>query len=157
MKRLSFEWSESASLANEVSRPLKQASLIFGPHARLGFITLWRLDGVGVKVRSEMHDVAERRELGVLCFSYALALESEATVLAAPPAFHGHVLASKLLIEESGTTAESGLILKADREEIVIVASADPYCLAVKGLEGMTNGFEPEYPLDSYKRVDLPN
>jgi hypothetical protein len=32
------------------------------------FVTLWRSDGTGLRLYSQMHDVAERREVGVLNF-----------------------------------------------------------------------------------------
>jgi hypothetical protein len=154
MNILPFEWSESASLATELARPLKQISVEFEPHGSPMFVTLWRSDGTGLRVRSEMHDVAERREVGVLCFSHALAPVSNATVIDVAPTFDCKLAVSKLLIEESGTSAESGVILMGDDgDQLIVVAGVKPYCLAVSGLPSAPSKFEPEYPLERYARV----
>jgi hypothetical protein len=87
MNILPFEWSESTLLATELARPLKQVSLESEPHGWPMFVTLWRPDGTGLRVRSEMHDVAERREVGVLCFSHVLAPASNATLISVAPTF----------------------------------------------------------------------
>jgi hypothetical protein len=153
---LSFEWKEQGTLASELGKPLKQLSVAFGPTVRPMSIDLWRPDGTGLRIRSEMHDVAERTEVGVLHFSFAPARGTDATILELPSSFCEQVAASKLLIEESGTTAESGVILSAGGERITIVAAVGPYCLAVTGLKELQDVvFDPEYPLGSYKRLDL--
>jgi hypothetical protein len=154
MNILPFEWSESTSLAIELARPLKQVSVESEPHGWPMFVTLWRSDGTGLRVRSEMHDVAERREVGVLRFSHVLAPVSNATVIDVAPTFDRELTVSKLLIEESGTSAESGVILMGDDgDKMIIVAGVKPYCLAVSGLPSAPSNFEPEYPLDRYVRV----
>jgi hypothetical protein len=98
------------------------------------FVTLWRSDGTGLRVRSEMHDVAERREVGVLRFSHVLAPASNASLMNVAPALNRELTVSKLIIEEAGTSAESGVILKGDDgDEMIIVAGVEPYCLAILG------------------------
>jgi hypothetical protein len=67
----------------------------------------------------------------------------------------GDIKASKLIIEESRTTAESGVILHAGSEELVIVAGAFPFTLAICGLKAAPFKFDPEYPLDLYTRISL--
>ena len=52
MNILPFEWSESTSLATELARPLKQISVESEPHGWPMFVTLWRSDGTGLRVRS---------------------------------------------------------------------------------------------------------
>jgi hypothetical protein len=152
-----FEWSESTSLAAELARPLKQISVESEPHGWPMFVTLWRSDGTGLGVRSEMHDVAERREVGVLCFSHVLARVSNATLIDLEPTFDSELTALKLLIEESGTSAESGVILRGhDSDEMIIVAGVKPYCLAISGVRSPPSKFEPEYPLDRYARSPFP-
>jgi hypothetical protein len=154
MNTLPFEWSEPTSLATELARPLKQVSVESEPHGSPMFVTLWRSDGTGLRVRSEMHDVAERREVGVLRFSHVLAPASNASLMEVAPTLDRELTVSKLLIEESGTSAESGVILTGDDgDEMIIVAGVKPYCLAISGLPSAPSKFEPEYPLDRYARV----
>ncbi len=154
MKILTFEWSASTSLATELARPLKQVSVDSEPHGWPMFVTLWRSDGTGLRVRSEMHDVAERREVGVLRFSHVLAPASDASLIEVAPTLDHEFTVSKLVIEESGTSAESGVILTGDDgDELIIVAGVKPYCLAISGLPSARSKFEPEYPLDRYARV----
>ena len=63
---------------------------------------------------------------------------------------------TKLIIHESGTSAESGLILKASNgDELVIVAGAYPYSLAVLGVPPIPYIFEPEYEIGHYTRVPI--
>jgi hypothetical protein len=101
-----------------------------------------------------MHDVAERREVGVLRFSHVLASASDASLTEVTPTLDHELAVSKLVIEESGTSAESGVILTgADGDEMIIVAGVKPYCLAISGLPSAPSKFEPEYPLDRYARV----
>jgi hypothetical protein len=48
---------------------------------------------------------------------------------------------------------ESGVVLSArDGGELVIVAGAFPYSLAILGIGEAPHHFEPEYPLNSYQR-----
>jgi hypothetical protein len=73
-----------------------------------------------------------------------------------PSAFQDEIAISKLIIHESGTSAESGVILKASNgDEIVIVAGAYPCSLAVYGILSLPNIFKPEYPIDRYTRVPI--
>jgi hypothetical protein len=154
MNILPFEWSESTSLATELARPLKQVSVESEPHGWPMFVTLWRSDGTGLRVRSEMHDVAERREIGVLCFSLVLAPGANATLIDVAPSFDRELTVYKLLIEESGRSAESGVVLIGDDDyKMIIVAGVKPYCLALSGLPSAPSKFEPEYPLDRDARV----
>lgn len=51
---------------------------------------------------------------------------------------------------------ESGLILKASSDdELVIVAGAYPYSLAVLGVPPIPHIFEPEYEISPYTRVPI--
>ena len=156
MNNLSFIWAESASLATELIKPLKHLSLDIDSHGKPGFVTLWRHDKTGLRIHSEMHDVADRREVGVLNFSFVSApLESE-TIVDMRSMFDHELTVFKLIIHESGTSAESGVILKSARgDEIVIVAADFPYFLAVCGVLTVPHNFVPEYPLDLYQRVPM--
>jgi hypothetical protein len=103
-----------------------------------------------------MHDVAERMEVGVLSFERISAIRPGETIADVASAFQGEIVVYKLIIDESGATAESGVILKAaNGDEIVIVAGAYPFSLAVLGVLSMPHIFEPEYPIDLYRRVPI--
>jgi hypothetical protein len=156
MRTLSFAWAEDAPLASEVAKPLTGISVIFF-HAAWGpyHLTLWRKDGTGLRLSSEMHDVAIRSEVGVLRFEPVSAPLTGEVFADLPPAFHRSVDASKLTIREANAVAESGIsIIASDGSEIVVVASAGPCCLAVLGaLTSLPHIFEPEYPMEQYVRT----
>jgi hypothetical protein len=155
MNHLSFVWAGPTPLAVELSKPIKQISIGLGVTISApNFITLWRSDGTGLRMFSQMHDVAERIEVGVLNFEQVSAPQPDETIADVASAFQGEIAVSKLIIHESGTTAESGVILKAGNgEEIVIVAGVYPYSLAVLGVASMPHIFHPEYKIDRYIRV----
>jgi|SRR5271170_2974027 len=157
MNSLSFTWAEPTPLASELSKPIKRISVgpgitIDGPR----FVTLWRPDETGLRLYTEMHDVAERREVGVLNFERVSAPRPNETIADVPAAFQGRIAVSKLVIHESGKSAESGVIFQASNgEEIAIVAGVYPYSLAVSGVLSMPHIFKPEYPIDRYERVPM--
>ena len=151
-----FTWSESTGLAQRLFKPVKRMSIRTAAHGRPISVTLWHSDGTGLLIQSTMRDVAERREVGVLDFAIAGVAEDDEKNLDIPASFISGVKASKLVINESGKTAESGIVLEAsDGQEIVVVAGAYPYSLAVSSLSSMPHGFEPEYPLETYTRVEI--
>jgi hypothetical protein len=101
-----------------------------------------------------MHDVAERTEVGRLKFEYVSSPKDSETVARIPSAFNGTVTVFKLVIHESGASVESGVVLKAsDDSEVVVVAGAFPYLLALSGVLPARYTFQPEYPLDQYSRI----
>jgi hypothetical protein len=156
MNSLPFVWEESTSFGDELSGPVKQVFLEFGPHGWPMFVTFWRFDETGLRLHSEMHDVAERIEVGVLSFSRISTPPVDKTIVDAASAFSREITAFKLVIEESDTIAESGVVLKAGSDEIVVVASARPCMLAVSGVSlPAPHMFEPEYPIDRYIRVPV--
>jgi hypothetical protein len=157
MKHLLFAWTDPTPLAAELSKPVKRISIELG-HPKNGpmFATLWRPDGAGLRLYSQMHDVAERREVGVLNFQRVPTPRPNETIVEAAAAFRGEIVVSKLIIVESGTSAESGVILKASTgDEIVIVAGVAPYSLAVRVAPSPPDLFNPEYPIDRYSRVAI--
>ena len=65
-------------------------------------------------------------------------------------------MVSKLIIHESDTSAESGIVIKSTAgHEILIVVAAMPYSLAVRGVLKGLHIFEPEYPVDRYENVPI--
>jgi len=156
MNTLSFTWLEPTALAMQLSKPIKRMSIRSAVPGKAISATLWHPDGTGLRIQSTMHDVAERREIGVLDFAIVAAAGNDEKSFDIPASFSGGAKASKLVINESGTNAESGVVLKAsDGQEIVVVAGAFPYSLAISGVSSMPLGFEPEYSLESYARIDI--
>jgi hypothetical protein len=120
------------------------------------YATLWRADGTGLRMYSEMHDVAEREEVGVLTFNYVSALSEHETIVDVRSTFGHELTAFNLVIHESGKNWESGVGLRSSSgAEILILAGAAPCLLAIDGLVSMPHVFEPEYPIDRYTRVPL--
>jgi len=155
MNILSFSWAEPTSLAAELARPLKQVFVEFMPHGEPITLTLWRSNNTGLRIQSEMHDVVERREVGVLSFAYNSEPPTEGKPVCVASVFERQISVSKLVIEESGTSADSGVVLEAANDRIVIVAGVFPYTLAVSGLFVGPFVFQPEYPMEQYLRVPL--
>jgi hypothetical protein len=156
MNYLRFKWSEPTALSAELIKPLAQISLQLDTHGRPMNATLWRTDGTGLRIRSEMHDVAERREVGGLEFSYVSFPSEHETFIDVRSRFSSELMVSKLIIHESGTSAESGIAIKSTAgHEMLIVAGAMPYSLAVGGVLSGPHIFEPEYPIDLYKKVPI--
>jgi hypothetical protein len=154
MNTLSFVWAGPTPLVLELSKPLRQISVEFGPHGWPRFATLWRQDGTGLRLYSEMRDVAERREVGLLKFEYVSSPKDSETVVEMPSVFDGPITVFKLVIHESDTSVESGVVLKAsDDSEAVVVAGVFPYFLAMQGVLPAPYDFQPEYPLDQYSRI----
>ena len=157
MKILAIEWAGPESLSAALSQAIKRISVAFYiPNSGPRFVTLWHSNGTGVRIFTEMYDIAERTEVGVLKLEPASTPEASEVNASLTSHFRGRVTAHKLVISESGTRAESGVALvNEDGDELVIVAGAYPYSLAVKGVSPLPHIFEPEYSLNRYDRVPL--
>jgi len=155
MGHIAFKWEESTSLIDELTKPLRQVSIEFDSFGSPMAITLWRFNGTGLSINSEMHDVAERREIGVLCFTIvSFAASPKEELIDISSAFNAQLKAYKLIIQESGSSAESGIVLKSGDSELLVAPSARPYSLAIRGvLTSMPHIFEPEYQIDRYECV----
>lgn len=155
MNRIPFCWAGGTSIGSELVRPLSRISAEFViPKSGPRFVTLWRTDGSGLRIFTEMHDLAERCEVGVLKFEPALRMGSSETVIELSAPFRGGVSASKLLIDESGAVVESGIVLESRMgDEIAILAGVYPYSLAIQGAVSLP--FDSEYPLEQYRRERL--
>jgi len=154
MNTLSFGWSECTRLADELVKPINKVFVGF-EHPAWGptSVTLWRLGGTGLRIDSRMYDIAARLEVGVLQITPVSTPPTDNLNAAVDAAFAKEILAFKLTIEESGIRAESGIVLRADSHEIIVVAGAFPFCLAVSGPFTEPNTFHPEYPIDRYTRT----
>ena len=158
MNYLPFVFSQTTSLAAELKRPVRKVSIdIVHPAWGPRFLALWHRDGTGLKIFSQMHDIAERSEIGVLNFEKADAPADDETMVDVSSAFDCNVEAFKLILDEEGTRAECGLALQANNgDQITIVPGAFPYSLAILGVFASTpHIFEPEYQLDRYTRVPI--
>lgn len=157
MSYVRFKWDGSSPLGTELRKPLEKLSFqIQYPKWRgATSVTLWRTDGTVLTLGSEMYDVAPRLEVGVLNFSCRNNPDVDTGTIDLGD-FRGEIDVSKLVIADSGTTAESGIILKCGSKELIIVAGAFPLTLAVGGVVTGLGYFEPEYPLELYARVPLP-
>jgi hypothetical protein len=156
MDRISFGWKEPELLASELAQPITRLSIEFAFHGRPVYVTLWRPDTTGLLIHSDMQDVAERREVGVLQFSRVNEIETQEIVIEVPSAFRENMTIFKLAVEESGVQCESGVILQANSgDEIIIVAGVKPYSIAVRGITWPAYTFEPEYPMEQYSRITV--
>jgi len=154
MDNLTYGWDGADPLAVELTKPITHVSIEFEPHGKPMYITLWRRDGSGLQVHSELREIAERMEIGVLCFTHVKSPSVGEVVLCIAPEFDEQVDAFKLVAYESGTEAESGIVLRArNGSEITIVAAAFPFMIAINGVGQRPHIYEPEYPLDSYVRA----
>jgi hypothetical protein len=158
MNYLPFVCKELPSLPAELKRPIRRVSIYvfrsaWGPNT----LTLWHSDGTGLKIFSQMHDIAERMEIGVLNFEKVTALADDEITEDVSAAFDCNVEVFKLIVDDEGTRAECGLALQASNgDQITIVPSAGPCYLAILGVFAATpHIFEPEYPLDRYVRVPI--
>jgi len=156
MNYLRFHWPGPTALSAELIKPLAQISLQLDTHGRPMNATLWRTDGTGIRIQSKMHDIAERKEVGVLEFSYVSFPSEHEKIVDVRSMVGPELVVSKLIIHESGASAESGIVIKSTAgHEILIVVGAMPYSLAVSGVLRGTHIFEPEYPVDHYENVPI--
>jgi hypothetical protein len=161
MNRLPFVWNELTPLINELKKPLEQLT-VYSELYRSGktvfaqpfSITLWHTDGSGLKCFSQMTDLAERVEVGSLHFERVAERSTESLDLNIP--FVDIEAIFVLSIEESGTVAESGLVLIGeDGKELTIVAADYPFGLAISGVPIDHYTFRSEYLLHEYQKRQM--
>ena len=153
-----FIWEGNTSLACELTIPFRRVSL--GIVEQLGeafSLTLWRDDGSGITIYSQMQNVAEWLEVGVLTFELVNACSPNDRIVVLPKEFDAPITVMKLLKEEAGSTLESGVILEAaNGSQIIVVAAVFPYNIAVQGvIDDLPRIFKPEYPLESYTIIPM--
>jgi hypothetical protein len=157
MRTIPFAWHEQGSLAENLLQSFDRLAVQLDVIGRPQAIRLTRRQAPATVIWSRAHDVAFRRELGVLEFSTDEGpLENELCVDV--PASWGSVVAiEKLIIETNEVRAESGIAFKnAHNEEIVVVSGAQPYGLAIKvPWQSNLPTFAPEYCLNDYRREPM--
>jgi hypothetical protein len=153
MRTLTFLWRDDASLALKLAAGIESLYLRTAAHGAPISVTLWQGEGSGLEIRSNMHDLGPRFEIGVLEFVPVQRISSGDTQIDIPKSFNEHLRVAKLVITELDVTAESGITLENSRgEQIVIVAGANSYTLSIRGTSFGAES-QPEYPLDRYQRV----
>lgn len=141
-----------AGLAQGISRVSIQAD----PNGLPFAMTLWHNATAGTLIESAMHDLAERIEVGVLSATRVDAPAEKDVFIEVPSEFSGHLKLTKLLIDVQSRRLESGIVLTSQSgRELVVVAGAYPYSIAIHGLGDAHYRFEPEYPLDNYLRLAI--
>lgn len=163
MKRVSFKVRSKRPLAEEFSVGFSSVGVKFralgsGRKGPVVSVSLRRRDGSGVMVGSLMFDVGPRYEIGYLEIS-SIGRTSFASedllIVDLPEEFHDRVVPSILVYCTAELEVASGIVLEGKRGgELILVAAAAPFELAVKGLLN-EQYFTPEYDLREYRRVPL--
>jgi hypothetical protein len=140
-----------APLANGVRRgQLKRMTSDFSYYGCFA-VTLWLTSGEGFRLASSMHNLTDGIEVGVLQLELVVnPLPDEASV-DLPWSFRNGGSISKLSIEQRGSRADSGLLLRSgEGDEIVIVSAAFPNHLYVGGVDTPPQQVTPEYSFSRY-------
>jgi hypothetical protein len=134
-------------------RGIVSASIRTAAHGRPIAITLWQQPSVGTRIESVMYGLTDRIEVGLLSATRVSAPFDDESFVTVPSEFHEDFVQTKLFIEVEAHRLESGVVLSArGGSELLILAGAYPYSLAIAGLGDVPHRFEPEYPLVSYER-----
>jgi hypothetical protein len=140
-----------APLANGVRRgQLKRMSSDFSYYGCFT-VTLWLTSGEGFRLTSCMHDLADGIEVGVLQLELVVHPQPDEASVDLPWSFRNGGSISRLLIEQSGVRADSGLLLRSgEGDEIIIVAAAFPNHLYIGGVDTPPQEVTPEYSFSRY-------
>ena len=157
-KDILFVLKNIDDLSNALMQPFARASVIYPnkdilaeKHRWISSVTLWNENGEGVRITPVMNDVADRLEVGSLSFESVAKADGQDEFFELSGSYSNGTLISKIILNESGKTIETGIIIKAPNDtEITIVPNAMPYTLAVKCEEITSGFFEPEYALEDY-------
>jgi hypothetical protein len=157
MKNIPFSWQEEGPLVEYLSRPFDHLAVEVDIVQRPVAVCFVHNRIPTVEISSSMHDIGERAEVGVLRFAIGKDQKRFGLEIDLPPAFGAITAIDKLVIVEQQVMAESGLVLRnVNGEEIVIVASAFPFVLAIS-VPWATRlpEFDPEYDLEEYTRISM--
>jgi hypothetical protein len=157
MKNILFHWEEQGTLVEYLSRPFDRLAVEVDVVQRPVAVCLVRNHVPTIEISSRMHDVGDRAEVGVLRFAKGKGQNLDGLNIDLPSAFGTVATVEKLVIIEQEVRAESGIVFKnAKGEEIVIVASAWPFGLAISiPWSSPLPKFNPEYDLEQYTRVSV--
>jgi hypothetical protein len=101
MNYLSFGLSEQTFVGGRIRTAITRVSLEFAFHGRPVHLTLWRPDNTELLVHSDMHDVAERREVEILQFSYVFAQEARETIVETAAAIQRRAVSLQLISDKN--------------------------------------------------------
>jgi hypothetical protein len=152
-----FEWKGSGLLVDALTKPLKAISLMLDKHGKVETVGFWSDHAEGLRIHSEMQDVATRIEVGVLAFEVASQMTDSEHLIPLDRVLTPCKI-SKLLLSESGKVFESGLAIRFSPEQELLVLPSDfPCFLAVKskGMNFPQTLPNLEYPLDRYDVSDI--
>ena len=139
-----------------LTQGIRRVSIQADPNGLPFAVTLWHNSTAGTRIESAMHDLAERIEVGILSATRVDAPAEKDVFIEVPSEFSGHLKLTKLMIDVQSRRLESGIVLTSQSgRELVVVAGAYPYSLAIHGLGDAHHRFEPEYPLDNYLRLAI--
>jgi hypothetical protein len=117
-------------------------------------VHLFLTTGEIVKISSEMHDIDSWNEIGSLVFEMVQDCPYS-KMIPLDPAWKSLASVEKLVLEREEFVAESGIILRSESDEtLLVVASANVYTLAVQA-PFARDEFLPENDLSAYRYVPL--
>lgn len=156
MTDIAFSWR--GVTAEDMSRMnFTSISIVNMLHVNPAEVILWDSFGEGICVRSDMHDIAEREEIGVLEFSWVENPDCDncRKSIKLPIGPVDKVWVKKLVLEIRGTKIECGIVLGVSNKDNLVILPADyPYALAIRG-DYLDFRFVPEYPIERYRRLPL--
>ena len=140
-----------APLADGVRRgQLKRMSSDFSHYGCLA-VTIWLTSGEGFRLTSCMQNLTDGIEVGILKLELLLHPQPDEASVDLPWSFRNGGSIAKLVIEQRGIRAESGLLLRSrDGEEIIIVPATSLHRLYVEGVDSPARQAMPEYSLKRY-------
>lgn len=140
-----------APLANGVRRgQLKRMSSDFSHYGCLS-VTIWLTSGEGFRLTPCMQSLTDGIEVGILKIELLLHPQPDEASVDLPWSFRNGGSISKLVIEQRGGRAESGILLRSrDGEEVVILPATFPHRLYVGGVDKAPEQVTPEYNLSRY-------
>jgi hypothetical protein len=153
-----FVWASTGPSPALLRHPFHRLAVRFINARILASVVLWWPDGTAVEIQSDMVDITDTLEIGVLHFSAVRKLNAghSEQFFDVSPRFTEKFTASRLLIKESGITAESGIAFESNNgKRVIVVAGSIPFTLAVLGISDTLKQFQPEYELGGYAQKPL--
>jgi hypothetical protein len=106
-------------------------------------------------IQSNMNELDGWEEVGTLKFINETNGENLPKMIPLPLAWQNIVSLAKLLIEDDEFIAESGLVIRNNiNEEVIIVCGAELYSLQMAA-SFFESSFNPEYDFEKYKWLDF--
>lgn len=125
------------------------------PHGEIFEASLWSRKSGFLVIRSQMIDVGERAEIGVLKYfkdnNYTENVGSGCTIekIKIHKNFLRHRKFYFMSVNIYGNLFKSGIFIGSEDEELILVPSVNPFCLYVS-MKSILMGTQPEFPLADY-------